>query len=234
MNTEGSKDGSGAGERRAWGSLDRAHIVKTAVVLARGEGMAALTIRRLAAEVGASRMSLYRHIPDKDALLDLVADAVAESEVIPEEALSGPWQQRLRHLAHGMRRRLTAYPGLAELIVTRGNHGPGGLRLAETIVDILSEAGHDEPTTARYYLVFIDLVLGRAHREAAHREAAQGDPTTPQRNAPLLDAAAERRADAPRLAALAPHLRAVTHDQVFETELDILIQSLSVDHGKHG
>ncbi|MER7789945.1 TetR/AcrR family transcriptional regulator [Streptomyces sp. NPDC097640] len=233
MNTQGSEDGSGAGsgagERRAWGSLDRAHIVETAVALARREGMAALTIRRLAAEVGASRMALYRHIPDKDALLGLVADAVAESEVIPDEALNGPWQQRLRHLAHGMRRRLTAYPGLAELIVTRGNHGPGGLRLAETIVEIISEAGHDEPTTARYYLVFIDLVLGRAHREAA-----QGDPTTPRRNAALLDAAAERRADAPRLAALAPHLRAVTHDQVFETELDILIRALAGDHGEHG
>jgi AcrR family transcriptional regulator len=224
----GAEAGTGAGERRAWGSLDRAHIVRAAVALARREGMAALTIRRLAAEVGASRMALYRHIPDKDALLGLVADAVAESEVIPEGALSGPWQQRLRHLAHGMRHRLTAYPGLAELIVTRGNHGPGGLRLAETIVEILSEAGHDEQTTARYYLVFIDLVLGRAHREAA-----QGDPTTPQRNAALLDAA-ERRADAPRLAALAPHLRAVTHDQVFETELDILIRALAMDHGKHG
>ncbi|MFD8871158.1 TetR/AcrR family transcriptional regulator [Streptomyces sp. NPDC059590] len=228
MNTQALEDGSGAGERRAWGSLDRAHIVETAVALARREGMAALTIRRLAAEVGASRMALYRHIPDKDALLGLVADAVAESEVIPDEARNGPWQQRLRHLAHGMHRRLTAYPGLAELIVIRGNHGPGGLRLAETIVETLSEAGHDEPTTARYYLVFIDLVLGRAHREAA-----QGDPTTPRRNAALLDAA-ERRADAPRLAALAPHLRAVTHDQVFETELDILIRALAGDHGKHG
>jgi AcrR family transcriptional regulator len=131
-------------DRRPWGSLERAHIVDAAIELARREGIEALTVRRVATEVGASRMALYRHVPDKEALLGLVANAVAERHVIPAEALSGPWPERLRHLAHGMRRELRAYPGFAKLIMTRSNHGPGGLRIAETIADILATAGLDD------------------------------------------------------------------------------------------
>ena len=190
-----------------------------AVDLARREGLQALTIRRLAAELGAGRMSLYRHVSDKDALLELVANAIAEQHVIPDTALCGPWQDRLRHLGHGMRRQLTAIPGFAELIMARSNHGPGGLRIAETILDILALAGLDPDCSARFYLVFVDVVLGRAHRET------HGDPTSPRRNAELFDAAATS-GQAPRLRSLAPRLREVTSDQVFDDELDIIIGAI--------
>ncbi|WP_028937067.1 TetR/AcrR family transcriptional regulator [Pseudonocardia spinosispora] len=205
--------------RRAWGSLAREDIVAAAVELARAEGIDALTVRRLAAEIGAGRMSLYRHIPSKDALLDLVANAIAESHVIPEQALTGPWEQRLRHLAHSMREQLKCYPGFAELVMTRGNHGPGGLSIVETILDILTDAGLRDEVLARHCLVFVDIVLGRAHREL------HGDPTSAERNAALL-AAAESEDSAPRLRALAPHLRAITPEEIFETELDILVNAI--------
>jgi AcrR family transcriptional regulator len=205
--------------RRAWGSLAQADIVTAAVGLARREGLDALTIRHLAAEMGAGRMSLYRHVPDKDALLDLVANAIAEHHVIAPEALSGPWQERLRHLAHGMRQQLTAYPGFADLIMTRSNHGPGGLRIAETILDILAAAGLDADGSARYYLIFVDIVLGRAHREA------HGDPTTAERNAELYDAAADSEV-APRLRALSSRLRKVTPDQIFDDQLEMIIGAI--------
>ncbi|WP_166462593.1 TetR/AcrR family transcriptional regulator [Amycolatopsis acidicola] len=205
--------------RRAWGSLERGQIVETAIELARAEGIGALTIRRLATAVGASRMALYRHVPDKDALLMLVANEIAERHVVPAEAATGEWPERLRALAYGMRRELRGYPGFAELIMTRSNHGPGGLRIAETIADILAAAGLDEAAAARYYLIFIDVVLGRAHREE------HGDPTSPERNARLFTAA-EDTADAPRLKALVPRLRGIDGDAVFAAELDMLVGAI--------
>jgi AcrR family transcriptional regulator len=211
--------------RRSWGSLAQSDIVDAAVDLARREGLEALTIRRLATEIGAGRMSLYRHVPDKDTLLDLVANAIAEQHVIPDAALTGPWHHRLRHLARGMRKQLTAFPGFAELIMTRSNHGPGGLRIAETILDILALAGLDADGSARFYLVFIDIVLGRAHRET------HGDPTTAHRNVELFKAAAHSD-DAPRLRALTPRLRRMTPDQVFDTELDLIIQAIKAHSAK--
>jgi AcrR family transcriptional regulator len=78
-----SDDHSTAGpkHRRTWGSLGRAQIVAAALDIVRTEGLPALTIRRVAAELDASRMGLYRHVPNKQALIDLVMDAIAEHTV---------------------------------------------------------------------------------------------------------------------------------------------------------
>lgn len=99
--------------------------------------------------------------------------------------------------------------------MTRGNHGPGGLRHAE----VLAAAGLDEPAQACFYLVFLDVVLGRAHREV------HGDPATPERNAGIFEAARASSA-APTLKALVPHLRAVTADEVFDAEFDLLVGAI--------
>jgi AcrR family transcriptional regulator len=77
-------------DRRPWGGLGRAQIVDAAMEIARAEGIEALTIRRLATEVGASRMALYRHVPDQDSprlrallpeLRGLTGDQVFEAEL---------------------------------------------------------------------------------------------------------------------------------------------------------
>ncbi|MFC8663663.1 TetR/AcrR family transcriptional regulator [Streptomyces sp. NPDC057199] len=205
--------------RRAWGSLSRAQIVAAALEIARNEGMHALTIRRLASDLGASRMALYRHVPDKNGLIDLVMNAIAEHDVVPPDIDEGPWQERLRRLADGMRRELAAYPGLVDILVTRANHGPGALRLIETVLDILADAGLDERQAARRYLLFIDLVLGRLHRELL------GDPMDHHRTASLL-ALAEDVGDYPRLRAAGPYLREVTSRQVFDDEIAMLILAI--------
>ncbi|MBF6171537.1 TetR/AcrR family transcriptional regulator [Nocardia blacklockiae] len=69
----------GVTDRRAWGSLQRAQIVAAALDIARAEGIEALTIRRLAAEVGASRMALYRHVA-------IAASALVLTAALPRRA----------------------------------------------------------------------------------------------------------------------------------------------------
>lgn len=206
-------------DRRQWGSLEKTQIVDAAIEISRREGIEALTIRRLAAEVGASRMALYRHVADKEALLNLVADGIATRQVIPDAALDGPWDERLRHLAHSMRRVLREHPGFVDRMMSRANAGPGGMQIAETIADILAAAGLGHAAAARFYLIFVDIVFGRVQREL------HGDPTTPHRNAQLFTAAeADHGRDG--LKALIPSLRSVTPDEIFTTELDIVIGSI--------
>jgi AcrR family transcriptional regulator len=205
--------------RRAWGSLSQAQIVSAALEIARTEGMEALTIRRLAADLGASRMALYRHVADKDALVDLVMNAIAEHDLVPPGIDEGPWPHRLRLLATAMRRQLAAYPGMVDVLMSRANHGPGALNLVETILAILADAGLDGRQAARHYMIFIDLVLGRLHREL------HGDPVAAHRTASLL-ALAGQAEDHPRLRAAEPHLRAVSPEEVFEAELDILVEAV--------
>jgi AcrR family transcriptional regulator len=208
----------GARERRSWGSLSRDQIVAAALRIARADGLAALTIRRLAADLDASRMALYRHVADKDALVSLVLNAVAEQSLPPLPSRDGPWEERLRRLAHGMRAELRAYPGLIEVLMTRYNHGPGALRVVDTILEILADAGLDIGDAARYYLVFIDLVFGRVHREV------HGDPVGPERTAGLLDAAG---GEYPHVRAAEPALRGSTAEQIFETELDMFTHAVT-------
>jgi AcrR family transcriptional regulator len=203
-----------------WGSLSRAGIVAAAKEIARREGMSALTIRRLAADLGASRMAIYRHVTDKDHLVDLVRDAVAEYEVLPADVASGPWHDRLRRIARGMHAELSAYPGLIEVLLSRRTHGPGSLRLADTILGILQDAGLEGDAAVPYYLVFIDLVVGRTQREL------HGDPVGTARMAGL--AAAAREADGvPRLRAAADALAAADAAAVLDTELSMLVAAVS-------
>jgi AcrR family transcriptional regulator len=205
--------------RRAWGSLSRDQIVACGLRIAREEGMQALTVRHLAAELGASRMALYRHVPDKDGLIDLVMDAIAEHDMVPPGIEEGPWEERLRRLAAGIRRELAAHPGLVDILMTRAHHGQGALRLVDSVLGIFADAGLEGRQAARHYAVFVDLVLGRLHREL------HGDPVDRHHTASLL-ALAEQAGDHPRLRAALPYLRELTAEQVFEDELDMLVLSV--------
>jgi AcrR family transcriptional regulator len=206
--------------RRSWGSLSRGQIVAAALHIARTEGLDALTIRRLAADLDASRMALYRHVADKDALVTLVLNAIAEQSVPSLPPGDGPWEVRLRRLAHSLRDELRAYPGVIEVLMTRYNHGPGALRAVDSILETLADAGLTTQDAARYYVVFIDLVFGRVHREV------HGDPVAPERTASLVETAREH-GELPHISAAETELRAVTVEQIFETELDMLVHAIA-------
>jgi hypothetical protein len=96
------------------------------------------------------------------------------------------------------------------------------MEASEAILEILADAGLGERDATRYYLVFIDLVLGRMHREA------RGDPIDRHRNAGLGARAADREG-LPRLRAAEPHLREITTAEVFATELDMLIRAIAAE-----
>ncbi|WP_070019814.1 TetR/AcrR family transcriptional regulator [Streptomyces nanshensis] len=212
---------TGTRQRRQWGSLGRDEIVGAALHIARTDGLHALTIRRLAADLGASRMALYRHVADKDALIDLVMNAVAEHSMLPPPTQDGTWQERLRRLAESIRGELRTYPGLTDILMTRANQGPGALRCVETILELLAEAGLKTEEAARYYLLFIDLVFGRVHREL------HGDPVGPQRTAQLFAAAeATPELSLTRLGNAESVLRSVTGEQIFHAELDMLVDAV--------
>ncbi|MEU4224171.1 TetR/AcrR family transcriptional regulator [Nonomuraea sp. NPDC026600] len=201
-------------DRRAWGSLTRERIVVAALDLARREGLGAVTIRRVAEESGASRMALYRHVADKEALIELVADAVAEA-VVPPVATDRPWREQLRAFARELRATLLAYPGFADLLAARHGHGPGSLRLFDTVIGIIRSAGMDGAEAARWFTVFMDVVAGRVHRESS------GDA-----HSVLLGHAPVDAEGLPHLSAVASHLGTMTSADLFESELALVIEAM--------
>ena len=120
--------------------LSRGQIVAAAIRVADAEGGAALSMRRLAQELGAGTTSLYRHVSNKDELLDLALDQVL-GEVRADDDPAKSWQDRAGALIRAFRDVLRRHPGIAPLIDTRVTRGPQALALGDRLLGILRAAG---------------------------------------------------------------------------------------------
>jgi AcrR family transcriptional regulator len=105
-------------------------IVRTAIELADAEGLAALSMRRVAERLGVGTMSLYTYVPAKAELLDLMLDRVM-AETVPEsdpsDATPDPsaWRPRLEAVAHGNRDLYLRHPWVLRVATSRPTLGPG-------------------------------------------------------------------------------------------------------------
>ena len=122
--------------RRAYGDLDRAQVVASLHNLARRVGVQQVTMRELAAELGAAVPSVYYHVPGKQAALDLLAESVLAEIPVPQ---AGPWDARLTELYCAAREVILSVPGIAGILQTSG----GGERARR--LDRLSRARSPKP-----------------------------------------------------------------------------------------
>ena len=121
-------------------------VVEGALALADAEGLGAVTIRRLAKELGVTPMALYWHFRSKDELLEGMAASVFE-EIDPSTDASATWQEQLRALLGSVLDALRARPSTAILLSTRTVSSEGSLRATEVVLDILGRGGFS-PTEA--------------------------------------------------------------------------------------
>jgi TetR/AcrR family transcriptional regulator, tetracycline repressor protein len=121
-------------------------VVEGALALADAEGLEAVTIRRLAKELGVTPMALYWHFRSKDELLEGMAARIFE-EIDLSVDTSATWQAQLRALLGSMVSVLRAHPATAILLSTRTASSEGALRATEVALDILGRGGFS-PTEA--------------------------------------------------------------------------------------
>src|SRR4028119_2492819 len=121
-------------------------VVEGALALADSEGLEAVTIRRLAEELGVTPVALYWHFRSKDELLDGVAASIFEEIDLSVDA-SARWQEQLRALLGSMVNVLRAHTSTAILLSTRTASSEGSLRATEVTLDILGRGGFS-PTEA--------------------------------------------------------------------------------------
>jgi DNA-binding transcriptional regulator YhcF (GntR family) len=137
-------------------------IVETAVAVADAEGLAAVSMRRVASEIGVATMSLYRHVANKDALVMQMMDAALGEWEVPRAPPEG-WRERLEIAGRqtwGMFRR---HPWLAPAMsITRPQAVPNALPLAEWVLAALDTRGLDMGTTLTAYITLFNYVRGTA------------------------------------------------------------------------
>lgn len=130
-----AKEETPAREKR----LSRERIIAAAVELADRDGLAGLSMRRLAQELAVDPMSIYYHVRDKDALLAAMADAVVAGIEVPDS--EGPWTARLRALIMAARAAMLRHPWAARVIEGRDTPTPAAMMHLERVLAILRAGG---------------------------------------------------------------------------------------------
>jgi AcrR family transcriptional regulator len=126
--------------RRGKPALDYDGIVRAALRVADAEGSEGLSMRRIADELGAGTMSLYRYLSSKEDLLDLMLDAAFGEIALPARP-GDDWRADLRALARATRRMLKQHPWLGPLLTSRPPLGPNYLRWFEFSLAVLARRG---------------------------------------------------------------------------------------------
>ncbi|WP_029430844.1 TetR/AcrR family transcriptional regulator [Blastococcus sp. URHD0036] len=120
-------------------SLTRERVVDKALAVADAEGIDAVTIRRLATELGVTPMALYWHFKTKDDLLAGAADRVLDDVVVPPPGEL--WAEDLRAVLTTLVAAMRPHPQVAPLVATRMMAHPLGLDLTERALSRLAAAG---------------------------------------------------------------------------------------------
>jgi AcrR family transcriptional regulator len=227
-------------ERRASTPLARAQVVGAAVRLADAEGLAAVSIRHVAATLGVRPMRLYSHVSGKGDLLELMIDAVYAE--IGEQAGIGdagravpsadkPWRSQVRTLAHATRNAVRRHPWAIDLLGGRPHLGPHALELGEATAAAVARApGRDDPQALRVAVgVLNSYLLGALRREVGELRAGESSGLDTAQWQAALGPYLSRQLATGRLPMIEMLVRAPDLDAgaAFETELALVLDSLA-------
>ncbi|MER6989813.1 TetR/AcrR family transcriptional regulator [Saccharopolyspora hirsuta] len=150
-------------------ALTEEKIVRAAIALADAEGLDALSMRRIASELGSGTTSLYRHITNKDELIELMANAVYAEMETPAE--TDDWLADLAALGRGLRAALLRHPWLAQHGMRRQVLGPDVIRRADHMLGVVGRATDDASRAAVVVDSVTTFVLGSVASELSELEA---------------------------------------------------------------
>ncbi|MGW6564397.1 TetR/AcrR family transcriptional regulator [Streptomyces sp. NPDC054975] len=230
----------GTGERPSRGpkpglTLDR--IVTAAVAVADAEGLDAVSMRRVATELGVGTMSLYRYVPGKTELLDLMLDRVQGESFEDEPQVPTHWRDTVEKLARSYRELYQAHPWLLRVNQARSVLGPSALRGLELCLSGLKGPhgmGLSDPETIGVVITVQSYVAGIARMEIQAVEAAKETGVSDEefwtRQQPFLERAMAS-GDYPHMAALADDTFARDFDH-FTFGLDRLLDGFETLVGR--
>lgn len=160
--------------RRRRGSLNKDLILRTALDLVDREGMEALTMRRIAEELGSSAMGLYRHVSTREEIVQGLADVALEGLGL-DLHLKAPWDRKMAHIFSGLHQVLLEHPGLIEVLRFQPVTAPAALRTVELIFQVLREAGFSGEEAVSALAALESYTLGFALQQRARigRDPAQ-------------------------------------------------------------
>jgi AcrR family transcriptional regulator len=213
--------GASAGRRAP---LTKELVLRTAVDLADRGGIEALSMRKLGQELGVDAMALYRHVRNKDDILDGAADAIVAEIELP--APGEDWQATLRQQVMTARQVMLRHPWAPRVLEERGTAGPAVLRYIDSVLAILRTGGFSIDLAHHALHVMGSRILGfNQDLFEDSSESTPADEAAAARARAMLD----RYPHVTELALAASHdgvLGACDDDFEFEFGLDLILDGL--------
>jgi AcrR family transcriptional regulator len=253
MSSDVSAKGGGApiwarpapGERKP--ALTRERIVATALSIADAEGFEAVSMRRIAAELGVGTMTLYHYVKTKDELVALVGDTIVGELIIPADEVPAGWREGFAEIARRTRGVFARHPWIIEHMDEQSDEGagPNTLRHVEQSLDVASRTGLAMPGRFELVALIDDYVFGYVMRARDVIDFADDDSTAARRLDAMLAYVGTQLASGefPHLAAFAGDdpraaflriTKLTTDEQRFERGLQILLDGIELDLERRG
>ncbi|MBV1941962.1 TetR/AcrR family transcriptional regulator [Streptomyces sp. BV286] len=188
--------------RRQREYLTRERIVTEAVQLLDAEGIEALSMRSLGNRLNAGATSLYRHVANKDELIELVVDEVYGELHVPVAEHQSQWRAAAAGAAGSLRAMVLQHPWIASVLgqVGLSHLGPNVMRMSDQMLAVFETAGFPSSETDKAMSTVISYVIGVATSEAAYLSMIARSGSTEREWVDSLGPALEEAArDHPRL-----------------------------------
>ena len=186
------------------------------------EGAEALTMRRLGAELGVAAMAIYNHFPDRDAILDAIAERALRN-LLAGSKTGGSWRSRIRRLVDAVHALADKHPRIFAVVVDRPKRPHAYFPLMSESMEAFRQAGLSRKSAVQWYHTFLMLIHGYATWREALERYARASPD-PKDQGELTPAQLEDwRA-----------VHAVSPQAQFDHAIDLLFQTLEIQSGPAG
>ena len=202
--------------------LTRERVFQAAADLADRDGLSALTMRRLGAELGVEAMSLYKHVTNKEEILDGIVEVVVGEIETPRAGAE--WKEAMRRRAISAREVLSRHSWAIGLLEARDSNGPTALRYIDSILGNLRSAGFSIENAVHAFWLLDSFVYGQVIQEtnlpiSSSKEMTKSTGSTLEQD--TMD-------QYPHLVEIGEHaMRSdYTVDKEFEFGLDLILEAL--------
>jgi AcrR family transcriptional regulator len=170
-------------------SLSHDRLAAAALAVLDRDGLAGLSMRTVARELGMSTMALYRYVKDREELELLVVEFVLAAVDTAPPPAGLPWRERIEILVRRMRDTLSAHPSVVALTVAHRHHSLGVLRWSETVLTVLAGAGFEgerRVVALRGLVAYVNGALQLEHLGALSGEGTRAISALPADEFPLM------------------------------------------------
>jgi len=202
--------------------LTRERVFQAAVDVADRDGLGALTMRRLGAELGVEAMSLYKHVANKEEILDGIVEVVVGEIETPRDGAE--WKEAMRRRALSAREVLGRHSWAIGLLEARGTTGPKALSYVDSILGNLRSAGFSIENAVHAFWLLDSFVYGQVIQETSLPMSTSTE-MTESAGSTLEQGTAD---DYPHLVEVGEHAMKSEYsvDKEFEFGLDLILEAL--------